>query len=421
MEPVADEVVLVERVAGIDIGKAEVVVCVRVPDPGGRPSRAQEVRTFSTLTSGLQECADSLREWGVTRVVMESTGDYWQAPFWLLEAAGLETWLVNARDVKHLPGRAKTDKIDAVWLCKLAERGMLRASFVPPLQIRQLRQLTRYRANLVHDRTREKNRVEKVLDQTGVKLSVVISDLFGVSGRDMLAALIRGERDPHILADLARGPMRAKNDVLVQALHGLFFTEHDAFVLSRMLARVDAITADITAVEERIEELIAPFAEAVARLCTIPGVGADTAIAILAETGLDMSRFPTPDHLASWAKVSPQANESAGRTRGSRSTGKGNSYLAGALGNAVLSSSRTSTFLGARYRRLVKRRGKNRAIVAVSRSILIAVWHILSQPDVTYLDLGPDHYEHTRNHNRTLRNAIQRLNALGYRVTLEAA
>ena len=188
-----------------------------------------------------------------------------------------------------------------------------------------------------------------------------------------------------------------------------------------MLARVDAITADIAAVEERIEELIAPFAEAVARLCTIPGVGADTAIAILAETGLDMSRFPTPDHLASWAKVSPQANESAGRTRGSRSTGKGNSYLAGALGNAVLSSSRTSTFLGARYRRLVKRRGKNRAIVAVSRSILIAVWHILSQPDVTYLDLGPDHYEHTRNHNRTLRNAIQRLNALGYRVTLEAA
>ena len=421
MEPVVDEVVLVERVAGIDIGKAEVVVCVRVPDLGGRVARAQEVRTFSTLTSGLQECADWLHEWGVTRVVMESTADYWKAPFWLLEAAGLQAWLVNARDVKHLPGRAKTDKIDAVWLCKLAERGMLRPSFVPPLEIRQLRQLTRYRSNLVHDRTREKNRVEKVLDQTGVKLSVVISDLFGVSGRDMLVALIRGERDPHVLADLARGRMRAKNDVLVQSLHGLFFTEHDAFVLSRMLARVDAITADITAVEERIDELIAPFGEAVSRLCTIPGVGASTAIAILAETGLDMSRFPTPGHLASWAKVSPQANESAGKTRGSRSTGKGNSYLAGALGTAVLGCCRTQTFLGARYRRLVKRRGKSRAIVAVSRSILIAVWHILSQPGTTYLDLGPDHYERTRNHDRALRNAIHRLTALGYRVTLEAA
>lgn len=179
MQPVGDEVVLVERVAGIDIGKAEVVVCVRVPQGGTGGGRAQEVTTFSTLTSGVQECADWLHEWGVTRVVMESTGDYWKAPFWLLEAAGFDTWLVNARDVKHLPGRAKTDKIDAVWLCKLAERGMLRPSFVPPLQIRQLRQLTRYRANLVHDRTREKNRVEKVLDQTGVKLSVVISDLFG--------------------------------------------------------------------------------------------------------------------------------------------------------------------------------------------------------------------------------------------------
>lgn len=421
MEPVGDEVVLVERVAGIDIGKAEVVVCVRVPDLHGQAGRAQEVRTFSTLTSGLQECADWLGQWGVTRVVMESTGDYWKAPFWLLEAAGFDTWLVNARDVKHLPGRAKTDRIDAVWLCKLAERGMLRPSFVPPLQIRQLRQLTRYRANLVHDRAREKNRVEKVLDQTGVKLSVVITDLFGVSGRDMLNALIRGERDPHVLADLARSSMRAKNELLVQALNGLFFTEHDAFVLSRMLARIDAMSADITAVEERIDEVIAPFGEAVSRLCTIPGVGPSTAIAIVAETGLDMSRFPTADHLASWAKVSPQANESAGKTRGSRSTGKGNAYLAGALGTAVLGCCRTQTFLGARYRRLVKRRGKSRAIVAVSRSILIAVWHILSEPGATYIDLGPDHYEHTRNHDRALRTAIRRLNALGYRVTLEAA
>ena len=249
----------------------------------------------------------------------------------------------------------------------------------------------------------------------------MISDLFGVSGRDMLAALIRGERDPQVLADLARGRMRAKNDALVQALHGLFFTEHDAFVLSRMLARIDAITADITAVEERIDELITPFGEAVTRLCTIPGVGPSTAIAILAETGADMTRFPTAGHLASWAKVCPQANESAGKTRGSRSTGKGNSYLAGALGTAVLGCARTDTFLGARYRRMVKRRGKSRAIVAVSRTILTAGWHILSQPDTTYVDLGPDHYDRTRNHDRALRNAIHRLNALGYRVTLEAA
>ena len=240
----------------------------------------------------------------------------------------------------------------------------------------------------------------------------MISDLFGVSGRDMLAALIRGERDPQVLADLARARMRAKNDALVQALHGLFFTEHDAFVLSRMLARIDAITADITAVEERIDELITPFGEAVTRQLIIPGVGPSTAIAILAETGADMTRFPTAGDLASWAKVCPQANESAGKTRGSRSAGKGNSYLAGALGTAVLGCARTDTFLGARYRRMVKRRGKSRAIVAVSRTILTAVWHILSQPDTTYVDLGPDHYDRTRNHDRALRNAIHRLNAL---------
>jgi transposase len=290
MQVETDELEIIERVAALDVGKAEVVCCARVPGPGGR--RMQEVRTVSTMTAALLGLADWLAELGVTRVVMEATSDYWRAPFYLLEDR-FQTWLVNAKDVKHLPGRPKTDRLDAVWLCKVAERQMLRPSFVPPPQIRALRDLTRYRVDLLAERTAEKQRVEKLLEDALIKLSVVVSDLFGVSGRAIMAALIAGERDPAVLADLARGSLRSKTERLTEALTGRF-TEHHAFLLAQMLRRVDAITADVAAVQARIDVQIAPFAQAVARLDEIPGVGPTAAQAILAEVGLDMTRFPTP-------------------------------------------------------------------------------------------------------------------------------
>ena len=311
MQIETDEPEIIERVAALDVGKAEVVCCVRVPGPNGR--RMQEVRTVTTMTAALLGLGDWLAALGVTRVVMEATSDYWRAPFYLLEDR-FEAWLVNAKDVKHLPGRPKTDRLDAVWLCKVAERQMLRPSFVPPPAIRELRDLTRYRVDLITARTAEKQRVEKLLEDALIKLSVVVSDLFGVSGRAMMAALIAGERDPAVLAGLARGSMRSKTARLTEALTGRF-TAHHAFLLTQMLHRIDAITADIATVQDRIDSQIAPFAQAVARLDEIPGVGVTAAQAIIAEVGLDMSRFPTPAHLASWARFAPGVSESAGRKR----------------------------------------------------------------------------------------------------------
>jgi transposase len=409
----------VERVAALDIGKAEVVCCVRVPAAtSGR--RAQEVATYSTMTRSLQALADRLRVLRVSRVVMEATSDYWKPVFYLLEAAGFEVWLVNAKDVKHLPGRPKTDTIDAVWLAKIAERGMIRPSFVPPAPIRRLRDLTRYRIDLVGERDREKNRVEKLLEDAQIKLSVVASDIFGVSGRDMMNALIAGERDPKALAQLARARMRTKIGALEEAFVGRF-SDHHAFLLARMLAHIDALDADIAAVEARIEELIAPFADPLTRLDAIPGIGPTAAAAIIAEIGVDMTRFPTPGHLASWAKFAPIVSQSAGKTKGKNATGKGDRYLARTLGEAVAGAARTDTFLGERYRRLARRRGKKKAIVAVGRSILIIIWHLLADPTAEFTDLGPTHYDTRTGTQRAVRNHIRGLQALGYTVTLTPA
>ena len=292
--------------------------------------------TYSTMTRSLQTMADRLLELGVTKVVMEATSDYWKPAFYLLEAHGFEVWLCNAKDVKHLPGRPKTDVLDAVWLCKIAERQMIRPSFVPPPPTRRLR------------------------------------DSFGVSGREMLAALIGGQRDPKVLAQLARSRMRSKISQLEEAFVG-HFTDHHAFLLSRMLARIDAISADIAALDARIEEQIAPFDDAVARLDEISGIGRTAAHVIIAEIGLDMSRFPTAGHLTSWAKFAPSVKESAGRKKGTGATGHGDAYLARVLGEAAVAASRTDTFLGERYRRIARRRGKKKAIVAVGRSILVII------------------------------------------------
>jgi transposase len=420
LEQTNDTEEIIARVAALDIGKAELVCCVRVPSPDTPGKRLQEVRTYATMTRSLLVLAERLGELGVTRVVMEATSDYWKAPFYLLEAHGFEVWLVNANDVKHLPGRPKTDRLDAVWLCKVAERQMLRPSFVAPPEIRRLRDLTRYRADLVAVRTAEKQRVEKLLEDAQIKLSVVASDIFGVSGRAMLAALVAGERDPVVLAELARGSMRGKRDRLREAFTG-HFTEHHAFLLETMLDRVDRASADIAAVEAKIEEAVAPFAQAVDRLDEITGVGRTAAQVIIAELGTDMGRFPTPGHLVSWARFAPGVKESAGKRKGKATTGHGNPYLARVLGEAAVGAGRTSTFLGERYRRIARRRGAKKAIVAVGRSILIIIWHLLSEPDAHFRDLGPGFY-HTRiDAERRKRNHVRQLEALGYKVTLQPA
>ncbi|MGB8501999.1 IS110 family transposase [Mycobacterium sp.] len=415
-----DEEQIIARVAALDIGKTEVVCCVRVPGGAEAKKRLQEVTTHSTMTRALTELANHLVDLGIERVVMEATSDYWKPVFYLLEAHGLDPWLVNARDVKHLPGRPKTDKLDAVWLCKVAERQMLRPSFVPPKPIRQLRDLTRYRIDLLGARTAEKNRVEKLLEDACIKLSVVASDIFGVSGRAMMAALIGGERDPKVLAQLARARMRAKIGLLEEAFNG-HFDNHHAFLLTRMLGRIDAIDADIAAVDAQIEAQLAPFAAAAARLDDIPGVGPVAAAIILAEVGVEMSRFPTAGHLCSWAKFSPGICSSAGKSKGNGSSGHGNRYLARVLGEAAVVVGRTDTFLGERYRRIAKRRGKKRAIVAVGRSILVIVWHLLSDEQAVFNDLGADHFTRHVNSETKKRNHIRQLEALGYTVTLTPA
>ncbi|SDL36305.1 IS110 family transposase [Nonomuraea jiangxiensis] len=411
---------IIPRIAALDIGKAELVACVRLPSETKTGKRLQEVSTYSTMTRALPAMSDRFRCLGVTRVVMEATSDYWKPVFYLLEAAGFEVWLVNARDVKHLPGRPKSDTIDAVWLCKVAERQMIRPSFVPPPAIRRLRDLTRYRVDLVGAATAEKNRVEKLLEDAHIKLSVVASDIFGVSGRAMLKALINGERNPKTLAQLARTRMRTKIGALEEAFTG-HFTDHHAYLLGKMVARVEAIEADIADLDRAIEEVVAPFADAATRLDEIPGVGLIAAHTIIAEIGLDMSRFPTAGHLCSWAKLTPIIKESAGKKRGRNSTGHGNRYLARVLGEAAVGASKTPTFLGERYRRIARRRGKKKAVVAVGRSILTIVWHLLSNPDARFHDLGADFYDTRIKPDRKKRTHIRQLEALGYRVILEPA
>ena len=309
--------------------------------------------------------------------------------------------------------------MDAVWLCKVAERQMLRPSFVPPPPLRQLRDLTRYRVDLIEARAAEKQRVEKLLEDSLVKLSVVASDIFGVSGRAMMAALIAGERDPLVLADMARASMRRKSASLQEALTGRF-TDHHGFLLSRMLQRIDAITADIAAVQDRIDQHIKPFASVVERLTAIPGIGSIAAQAIIAEIGLDMTRFPTAAHMASWARFAPGISQSAGRTTKAGS-GRGNRYLARTLGEAAVGAARTKTFLGERYRRLARRRGAKRAIVAIGRSILTIIWHLLKDPDRRFVDLGPGYYHDRINQSRMVQVHVRELRQLGYRVALEPA
>jgi transposase len=409
---------LVGRVAALDVGKASLTACVRVPDEERPGRRRQEVRTFATTTGSLLELRDWLVCLGVSLCVMEATSVYWKPPFYLLEDA-LECWVVNARDVKNVPGRAKTDRLDAVWLCKLAERGMLRPSFVPPPWQRELRDLCRYRRTLIRERAREKQRAEKLLEDTQIKLSSVISDIFGRSGRDMLEALIAGQRDPARLAELARGSMRGKKSVLREALTG-HFRDHHGYLLRMMLDRTDALTAQIEDLTARIAEAIAPFARQVAQLDEIPGIGTAGAQELIAEIGVQMARFPTAGHLVSWARFAPKARQSAGKSKPG-ATGKGSPWIAGTLGEAVTGAARTKTFLGARYHRIARRRGKQRAIVAVGNSLLVIIWHLLSDPTARFTDLGPDWHDRLApiRRKRQLITELERLS--GMKVTLHPA
>jgi transposase len=421
MEEVEDEPLFAERVAGIDIAKAEVMVTIRVPGDARRGRRQQETRPFRAVLKDLLALADWLRAWQVTKVGMEATGDYWKPVYFLLEREGFDCQLYHAAQVKALPGRPKTDKLDSAWLARITERGQLPSSFVPPEDIRRLRTHTRYRRHLTQARTSEMARAEKLLEDAHLKLSSVISDIHGVSGRDMLNAIIAGERNPKVLAQMARTRMRGKIRQLEEALDCSFFTEQHAFVLAMMLANIDHLTAQIKELSAKIGVLCEPYAHQIAQLDAVPGFGIITAQDIIAEIGVDMTVFPTAGHLASWAKLAPGVKESAGKKKGSGSTGHGNPYLARVLGEAVTGAARTDTFLGERYRRIARRRGAKKAIVAVGRSILVIVWHLLSDPDARYTDLGSDFYATRINPERRKRTHVHQLEALGYKVTLEPA
>lgn len=404
-----------ERCAGIDISKTDVKVCIRVPGPGRR--RHREVRTFSTMTNDLLAMRDWLLAEQVTVVGMEATGAYWKPVFYLLEH-DLDCWLLNAQHMKAVPGR-KTDVKDAEWIAELVEHGLVRPSFVPPEPIRQLRDLTRYRTEVVRDRSREVLRLEKLLEDAGIKLSVVVCDLTGKSARAMLEALIAGERDPAVLADLAWTSLRGKRPVLAEALTGRF-TAHHAFLVRAMLDRIDTATAMEQRLNEQIDRLVVPFRHQLDLIATIPGASLRTAQVILAEIGADPARFPSPAHLASWAGICPGNNQS-GTTNKPGRTRHGDPWLKGVLGQIAMCASRTKgTYLAARYRRIAARRGKKRALVAVGHTVLVAVWIMLTR-DVPYHDLGPDHFIQALNERgktRQTRRLIEQLNQLGYQVAL---
>jgi transposase len=406
--------VIVERPAALDVHNASVMACVRVPGENG--VREQHVEEFSTTVQALLALHDWLEAWGVTQVVMEATGTYWK-PVWAILEDDFRCVLVNARAVKQVPGR-KTDVKDAEWLCQLLEAGLLKACLVPPPAIRTLRNLTRYRKSQIRDRQREANRLHKVMQETGIKLDCVASDLLGESGRDMLDALVAGTTDPVVLADLARGQLRKKIPALQQALQGRFGQEH-RLVVGRILAHIDFLDESIAQLSGEIEQQIGPFEPAVKLLCTIPGVQRRAAEVIIAETGGDMSAFPTAKHLVSWAGVCPGNDKSAGKRRSGKTT-KGSKWLRGTLIESAKAASRTKdTYLSAQYARLRVRRGANRASVAVAHSILTAVWHMLSTGEL-YNDLGGDYFAR-RDPERTTRRLVAQLEKLGHHVTLEKA
>jgi transposase len=404
--------VIVERVGALDVHKAQVTACVRVP--GEREARVPHLAEFKTTVRGLLALRDWLNAHGVTQVAMEATSVYWK-PVWHVLEDDFELMLVNARHVKQVPGR-KTDVSDAAWLCQLAEAGLLRASFVPPKPIRQLRQLTRYRKAQIGERQREANRLHKALEDSGIKLDCVATDILGVSGRRMLDALCSGTTDPELLADLAKGRLRKKIPALREALEGRFEPLH-ALLVGAILAHLDFLDEQIDSLSDAIEAQLRPFAPAVELLRSIPGVQRRTAENIIAEIGTDMSVFPTAGHLASWAGQCPGNDQSAGKRRSGRSR-KGSKWLNQALKEAAMGALRTNdSYLQALYRRKKSQLGHGKALGAVKHSIICAAWHMLQTGEL-YNDLGGDYYAR-RDPNRQTKRLVAQLERLGHTVTLE--
>jgi transposase len=405
---------LIERCSGLDVHRDTVAACVRVP--GAHGQREQHVRTFGTTTAELLILRDWLEAHGVTHVAMESTGVYWKPVFYVLEEA-FTCLLVNAAHIKQVPGR-KTDVLDCIWIAQLLEHGLLRGSFVPPAPIRELRDLTRHRKVLIQERQRAANRLHKLLQDAGLKLASVATDILGVSGRAMLGALVEGTTDPGVLADLARGKLRKKLPALRQALAGRF-RPHHAFLVGQLLAHVDYLDEAITTVSEEIEARLAPFEAHPTRLDTVHGIARRTAEVIIAEIGVDMTVFPNEHHLASWAGMCPGNNESAGKHKSGK-TRKGDRWLRTALVEAAAAAIRTKdSALAARYRRVMRHRGHKKAVVAVAHAMLRAVYHVLAD-GTPYRDPGPDYYDRRHAH-RVTRRAIELLERQGYRVVLELA
>ncbi len=405
---------LISRCAGMDVHQATVVVTVRIPDEAG--GRRSITETFGTMTPDLLALRDWLHAYGVTHVALESTGVYWKPVYYVLEA-GYTLLLINMHDLKRVPGR-KTDVKDSEWLAQLLECGLLKASFVPPPPIRELRDLTRYRVQQVRDQAQETNRLCKVLEDAGVKLTSVVSDVMGVSGRAMLAAMMEGTTDPAVLAELARGRLRTKLPALRRALEGRF-RRHHAFLLQQILTKIDFLGETIERLTQEIDARVAPFEPMLAALDTIPGVDRIAAISIVAETGGAMHRFPTAGHLCSWGAMCPGQNESAGKRRSGK-TRKGNRYLRRTLIQSALAATRKrDSALQAKYHRVKRQRGHKKAVVAVGHQILEIAYFVM-RDGVTYHELGADYFDR-RHADRAARRHVKHLEALGFRVTIEKA
>jgi transposase len=414
VEEVRDEPLYRDRVCGIDLGKAEMHATIRVPSEKNPARRASETRMFATTKRGVLALADWLRSWQVEAVAMEATSDYWKPVYYRLEAEGFELVLADPKQVKNLPGRPKRDPSDSRWIAQCLERGSVRGCFVATPEFRVIREHTRYRRDLTTERAREKQRAEKLLESAGIKISSVITDLHGVTGRDIMDHLIAGERNPKVLAQLARAAARRKIPQLEQAVEGAeFFTPALAALLARMLARIDELEAATGELTTVIETLLEPYEEQLQQAESMPGWGRRSAQDALAETGPDMTRFPAGAHLASWAGRTPLDHQSGGRAGKARAK-KGNRYLGAILGETAVSAGRTQTREGARYRRIRSRRGKLKACVAVGNTQLKVYHKLLSTPGARYQDLGPDYYDDQASTRRQIRQLQKRARDLGY-------
>jgi len=410
--------VIVDRVAGLDVHQKTVVACVRTPGVG-RQKRQSEVRTFATFQGQLESMRAWLLECGVTQVAMEATGVYWKPVWHVLDGAGFEqVLLVNPAHIKAVPGR-KTDVNDATWIAQLLECGLLNASFVPPVEIRELREVTRYRRQLTEERSREVQRLQKILEDANVKLSSVASDTLGLTGRMILEALCAGERDADVLAGMAQRKLKAKTDELRQSVPGRF-NQHHATMVRKLLAHIDFLEQAVCDLDDTVDQMMIPFVPARDRLDTIPGVAKRTAEIVIAEIGVDMTRFATAGHLASWAGLCPGNNESAGKHK-TATTRSGNPWLTSALVEAAWSASRTKgCYLGVRFWRIAKRRGQQRALIAIAHTILVICWHLIAN-ETTYTELGTDYLAGKDQTDKRRKHLIEQLQELGYNVELTPA